>query len=331
MSIYHYRYLFGPVLSRRLGFSLGLDVTPMKTCTFNCVYCQLGRTTHQTIARREYVPPAEVMAELADYLAKEDRADYVTFSGSGEPTLHSKLGEMIVRAKQMSEIPVAVLTCSALINDAQVRRELACADVILPSLDAASPGTFDAINRPHGRLVFADMIEGLKRLRREYSGRIWLEIMMVKGVNDGAEEVAMLRQAVSEIKPDKVHLNTVVRPPAESDALALSETELQALQREFGPPAEIIAPWPSPSTLTFENRLMPEALNLIARHPSSLDEISSYLNCSAEIVAIVLNSLLETGEVERHLYQGKTFYAAAASRDLKNRKKVQNMPFASQA
>lgn len=313
MSAQQYRYLFGPVLSRRLGLSLGLDVTPMKTCAFNCVYCQLGRTTHQTIARKEYVPAAAVMAELADYLAREGRADYLTFSGSGEPTLHSRLGEMILQAKQLSDIPVAVLTCSALISDPQVRRELAGADVLLPSLDAASPRTFEALNRPHGGLSLPEIIEGLKCLRREYSGRIWLEIMVVKGINDGAAEVALLRQALAEIKPDKVHLNTVVRPPAESGVLPLSETEMRTLQKELGAPAEIIASWPSPATPSFEKHMLPEALGLIARHPATLQEIAGYLNCRAEAAATMLEALLEAGAVERRKHRGRDFYAAPAN------------------
>jgi wyosine [tRNA(Phe)-imidazoG37] synthetase (radical SAM superfamily) len=315
MPAHKYRHLFGPVLSRRLGYSLGLDVTPLKTCTYNCIYCQLGRTTLQTIERKEYVPAAEVMAELADYVANEGQADYITFSGSGEPTLHSKLGEMITKAKGLSTIPVAVLTCGALMYDPQVRHELAMADVVLPSVDAASPRIFSAINRPHGRLDLAEIITGLKRFREEYAGKIWLEIMLVRGVNDGAEEVALLRQALDLIKPDKVHLNTVIRPPAESKAGALSEAELQAVQRILGPPAQVIGQRPSPATSSLEHHLMSEALGLIARHPSTLEEISKYLNCTAEQVARVLNALLESGEVERRDHLGRKFYAAVTTHE----------------
>ncbi len=307
-----YRYLFGPVRSRRLGLSLGIDTVPNKTCTFNCVYCQLGRTTYQTILREEYVPANEVMTELADFLEYDGRADYVTFSGSGEPTLHRKLGEMIVRAKRLTNIPVAVLTCSALMYDAQVRHELAQADVILPSLDAASPRTFYAVNRPHGRLYLAEIINGLRQFRAEFSGKIWLEIMLVKGVNDEEEEIALLRRAIAEIQPDKVHLNTVVRPPAEDEAQALSDEELRAVQARLGPPAEVIAERWTAARLSLDSRLISEAVNLIARHPMTLEEISHYMNCKPEIIALMLKGLTDSGMVEARTHRGQVFYIALA-------------------
>lgn len=305
-----YRYLFGPVRSRRLGLSLGIDTVPNKTCTFNCVYCQLGRTTYQTISREEYVPANEVMAELADFLENDGRADYLTFSGSGEPTLNCKLGEMIARAKRLTNIPVAVLTCSALMSDAQVRHELAQADVILPSLDAASPRTFYAVNRPHGRLYLAEIINGLRQFRAEFSGRIWLEIMLVKGVNDQEEEIALLRRAIAEIQPDKVHLNTVVRPPAEEEVQALSEEELRAVQAKLGPPAEVIAERCTAPRLSLDSRLISEAVNLIARHPMTIEEISYYMNSKPEIIALLLKSLTRSGEVEARMHRGQVFYIA---------------------
>ncbi|MDZ7267706.1 MAG: radical SAM protein [candidate division KSB1 bacterium] len=315
-----YRYLFGPVRSRRLGLSLGIDIVPGKTCTFNCVYCQLGRTTQQTVQREEYVPANEVLTELADFLQHDGRADYLTFSGSGEPTLHRRLGEMIGRAKRLSSIPVAVLTCSALMYDAQVRQELAQADVVLPSLDAASPRTFYAINRPHGRLYLAEIIHGLRQFRAEYSGKIWLEIMLVKGVNDGAEEIALLRRAIAEIRPDKVHLNTVVRPPAEDEAQPLSEEELRAVQAMIGPPAEVMAERPTAPRTSLDNHLISEAVNLIARHPMTLEEIAHYMNCKPEIIALMLKGLTETGEVEARTHRGRVFYIALTAEKARSRR-----------
>lgn len=310
-----YRYLFGPVRSRRLGLSLGIDVVPNKTCTFNCVYCQLGRTTYQTVRRDEYVSADEVMAEVEAFLESDGRADYLTFSGSGEPTLHSKLGEMIARTKRLTKIPVAVLTCSALMDDAQVRRELAQAAVILPSLDAASPKAFYAINRPHGRLYLAEIVNGLKHLRDEYTGQIWLEIMMVKGVNDNEDEIALLRRAIAEIRPDKVHLNTVVRPPAEGEAQALSDEELRLVQARLGAPAEVIAERASAPAHSLDNRLIAEALQLIARHPLTLEEISNYMNCKPEIIQVMLQALLEADEVKVRDHRGRQFYVAALEED----------------
>jgi wyosine [tRNA(Phe)-imidazoG37] synthetase (radical SAM superfamily) len=307
-----HRYLFGPVHSRRLGFSLGIDVVPAKTCTFNCIFCQLGHTTHQTIERKEYVPAAEVMAELKKYLAKGDHAEYLTFSGSGEPTLHSKLGEMIAQTKQMTKIPVAVLTCGALLYDSQVRRELALADVVLPSLSAALPATFQAINRPHGMLHLDAIINGLKTFRKEYRGQIWLEAMLVKGLNDSAQEMARLREVIAEIKPDKVHLNTVVRPPAETDIEPLAEAELRELQAQLGANVEIIAGRPEMPAPSVGHLVVHDLLQLLARHPATLSEISESLNCKHEIISLVLNALMESGTVEEREHLGKKFYKKTA-------------------
>ncbi len=308
LSSGEYHHVFGPVQSRRLGKSLGIDVVPLKTCTFNCIFCQLGRTTHQTIERKEYVPTMAVMAELKDYLNNGGKADYISFSGSGEPTLHSKLGEMIARTKQMSKIPVAVLTCSALLYDPQVRRELALADVVLASLNTASPETFRLINRPHGKLNLPEIIDGLKRLRREYRGEIWLEIMFVKGLNDNVQEIALLHDAIAAIRPDKVHLNTVVRPPAESQVQALSATQLRELQTHLGANVEVIAerpdrPEPSVGFLVVDN-----LMRLIARHPATLEEIAGSMNCKYEILRPVLQALTTAGAVEVREHRGKKFY-----------------------
>jgi wyosine [tRNA(Phe)-imidazoG37] synthetase (radical SAM superfamily) len=305
-----YRYLFGPVHSRRLGLSLGIDVVPMKTCTFNCIYCQLGRTSHQTLKRDEYVPVDDVMAELTAYLEQGGSADYLTFSGSGEPTLHSKLGEMIAQTKKMSKIPAAVLTCGALLFDPQVRKELLAADVVLPSLNAAFAKTFRLINRPHGQLQFAEIFDGLRRFRREYRGKIWLEVMLVKGINDNANEIAALRTAIGEIKPDKVHLNTVVRPPSEIEAKALTAAELRAIQNVLGPPAEVIAERAVVSKPASEKYLMDEIAELLARHPVTLDEIAAQANNEPQKVGSVLQTLLETGAIEIRWHEGKKFFIA---------------------
>ena len=304
------RYLFGPVLSRRLGRSLGIDVVPMKTCTYNCIYCQLGRTQRQTLERREYVPTGEVLAELSGFLESGGQADYLTFSGSGEPTLHSKLGEMIAAAKRMSTIPVAVLTCGALLFDPQVRQDLALADVILPSLDAASPEKFHAINRPHGKLSLPTIIEGLTLLRKQYHGEIWLEIMLVKGLNDGAEEITLLRQAIARIKPDKVHLNTIVRPPAEAQWQPLSPAELEALRARFGPRAEIVASHAIDSELAEGNHLVARIVQLLTRHPATFEDIHGSVKCDRDRLLLLLRELTTNATLHTRCHQGKTFYVA---------------------
>lgn len=304
------KYLFGPVPSRRLGRSLGIDVVPRKTCTYNCIYCQLGPTTFQTLQREEYVPVAEIMSEVKNFLAEGGAADYLTFSGSGEPTLHSKLGEMITQTKRLTKIPIAVLTCGALMADAQVRADLAQADVVLPSLDAALPKTFHDLNRPHGKLCLAEIVNGFKLFRAEYRGQIWLEIMFVKNVNDGAEDLALLRQAVAEIAPDKVQLNTVVRPPADATAQPLSAAELEAIATFLGPTAEVIATQTRASGYEREQNLVPQLLTTLAQHPLTLPEIGGYMQCKQEVVWWLLQALIEEGVVEVRQHFGKKFYVA---------------------
>lgn len=306
------RYLFGPVHSRRLGLSLGIDVVPLKTCTFNCIYCQLGHTTQQTLKRAAYVPSNEVMAELTAYLEHGGKADYLTFSGSGEPTLHSKLGEMIAQTRQMSKIPVALLTCGALLFDPQVRKDLLAADVVLPSLNSASAKTFQLINRPHGKLHLNEIFDGLRRFRREYRGQIWLEIMLVKGLNDNANEIAALRTAIAEIKPDKVHLNTVIRPPAETEAKSLTEAELRAIRNALGPPAEVIAEYHAVSPAPAQGHFLNEIVELLERHPATLPEMAKYANMEHARIERMLASLVAAGHVTVYQHHNQTFYRANA-------------------
>jgi wyosine [tRNA(Phe)-imidazoG37] synthetase (radical SAM superfamily) len=211
-------HLFGPVPSRRLGRSLGLDITPYKTCTFDCVYCQLGRTTNKTVQRREYIAKDSILHELRDFLAEGGAdTDYITFAGSGEPTLHSGIGEMINAIKTLTDIPVAVITNGSLLFREDVRDDLLNADLVLPSLDAATTSVFRAVNQPHESLSVDRIIEGLRMFREVFRGEFWLEVMFVRGVNDGTDEIAALSDAISVIDPDRVQLNTVVRPPCEEE------------------------------------------------------------------------------------------------------------------
>ena len=232
--------VFGPKHSRRLGRSLAVDVVHRKTCPLDCIYCELGRTDHLTIERKEYVRAEEVLEELRSVLNEmTDGIDHITLSASGEPTLNSRLGEIIRRIKEMTTIPVAVLTNGVLFYREDVRRDVAEADIVLPSLDAASDHVFEAVNRPHGRLDLDDLGAGLVAFRREYTGQIWLEILLVKGINDTMEELAMLKTAVDRIRPDIIHLNTVVRPPAENRAGRLEVEELRKIRRYFGPTCRV--------------------------------------------------------------------------------------------
>ena len=236
-----YRYVFGPVHSRRMGYSLGIDPLPRKTCSMDCVYCEVGRTDRWTMERREWIPADDILAEVEQKLTEGHRVDVVTFSGSGEPVLHSRLGEMIDRIHGITDIPVCVLTNGSHMHDPQVRAELARAEIVAPSLDAVSPEVFERINKPHPDLRVEDVIEGLKDFRTEYGGEIWLEILFVKGINDGEDEIGRLVEAATAIRPDRIHLNTVVRPPAYGDIAGLAPERLEEIRKLFGPTAEVVS------------------------------------------------------------------------------------------
>lgn len=216
---------------------MGVDIIPSKTCTLDCIYCQVGRTMCKAIERKEYVAPDEILDELKEVLKSGIRIDYITLSGNGEPTLNSKLGEIIKGIKGISSLPVAVITNGTLLTDRNVREELLSADLVMPSLDAATQKTFQKIDRPHPSLKIENIIEGMVEFRKIYpirspakdtmagspniksgltsngaSGQIWLEIMLVEGINDNQDELNALKTAVEKIEPDKVQLNTPVRP-----------------------------------------------------------------------------------------------------------------------
>ena len=176
--------IFGPVPSRRLGFSLGVDTIPFKTCSLDCIYCQLGRTTNKTIERKEYIAGENILREIEEILKRKKKIDYITFSGSGEPTLNSRMEEMITQIKRLTSIPVAILTNGTLLYQPRMREELMEADLVIPSLDAVSEEVFEKINRPHHKLKINEVIKGINTFSQEFRGKIWLEIMLVKGVND---------------------------------------------------------------------------------------------------------------------------------------------------
>ena len=236
------KHIFGPVPSRRFGHSLGVDIIPLKYCTLDCIYCQLGRTTHLTVTRKKYSPVKSVLNELKKVLKlKSNRAkiDCITFSGSGEPTLNSNIGKMISEIKKISNVPVVVLTNGTLLFRQDVKNDLLQADIVAPSLDGIP--SFQKIDRPHKSLDIEKIIDGLEQFRKAYKGKIWLEILFVKDINDSQYEIESLKEAIAKIKPDKIHLNTVVRPSAEDYAKPLGRKKLLEIRKFFGKNCEIIS------------------------------------------------------------------------------------------
>ena len=305
-----YNTLFGPVPSRRLGISLGIDLVPMKTCTLNCIYCECGKTSHLTLERKEYVSFETVKKELTHYLAHHARPDYITFSGSGEPTLNSKIGDVIRFLKeQVPDVPVAILTNSTLFTQKQVRSDIKNAKVVIPSLDAATEKIFKKINRPFPHLHVDKIIDGLIRFRKEYSGKMWLEVFIVPGINDTKEELNILKQVIGKIKPDQVHLNTLDRPGSVSTLRAATREELEHVLDVFQMDnATIVADPPEHKVLLpYRKDTADTILGTIARRPCTSKDLSEILGLQVEEVEIHLKSL-ETDKKIKIVKQKRGFF-----------------------
>jgi wyosine [tRNA(Phe)-imidazoG37] synthetase (radical SAM superfamily) len=308
-------HVFGPVPSRRLGRSLGLDPIPFKTCTYDCVYCQLGRTTHQTLARAPYVPASTLIAELQAWLASGRTADVITLSGSGEPTLNSEIGAIIQWLKQHVSLPVALLTNGALLFQAEVREAIQLVDLLLPSLDAGTPAAFARINRPCPELSLDLLEEGLLAARRECPAAMWLEVMLVAGFNDSAEEMEAIRKIIEGVQPDRVQINTVVRPPAEAYAAAVSQETLAAAREVFGERAEIIAPTRASLAVTEPDRQLAERmLSLLARRPCTLSDLAAPLAIHPNEAAQHLARLLAEGIIRPLPRDDQVYYVLRSLR-----------------
>lgn len=301
-------HIFGPVPSRRLGYSLGIDAVPFKVCTLNCVYCQVGRTSTKTLERKQWISPEPVLSELREALKKEDKIDFITFSGSGEPTLNSTLGLMIGRIKEMTAIPVAVLTNGTLFYLPEVRRDVMEADVIVPSLDAVTPEVFEKINRPHPSLDIAQIVEGLKLLRHEFHGQIWLEVMVVKGINDSIEELKKLGSVISEINPDKVQINSVFRPAVEQHIESARMESLELAKVLFGDKAEIIEEFRGERHSAVVDDIKGSIVQLLKRRPSTMGDISKSMGIHESVASQYIGMLIKEGRIKETIHQGVKFY-----------------------
>ncbi len=329
-------FVYGPVPSRRLGLSLGINIVPFKTCTIDCIYCQCGKTTKKTLERCSFFPVNDILAAVRAAInergqgVKDSRTpvrtpepsnprtpepiSFLTFSGEGEPTINQDIGRIIRRLKREFSIPVAVITNSTLLTDPRVRRDLYAADLVVPSLDAADQRNFARVDRNHRDLRVADIVEGLKLFRRGYRGKIWLEIMLVKDVNDSVEHVVALRKAAWEIEPDRVQLNTVVRPPAEKSAKPVSRDDLEQIQCLFGPNTDIIGEAKSKvrSRKSKVSNRPDEAIvaTVQGRPVTELDLVCSLGIAPREIEA-ALQRLLRVKRIRRVSYSNETFYEPA--------------------
>lgn len=299
-------HIFGPVPSRRLGRSLGVDLVPPKTCSYDCIYCQLGRTTCRTTERKEYVSLDGVLAELERKLSS--KPDYITLSGSGEPTLFSRTGELIDQIKTMTDVPVAVLTNGSLLWKKEVREQLMKADLVIPSLDAGDEGMFRLINRPCKDVSFSTVLTGLIDFRREFRGAYWLEVFVLFAHTVVKTRLGELIRCVGRIGPDRVQLNTVTRPPAESFAMGVSGERLHELARQFDPPAEVIADFRDIHGLTEFAASREDILGLLRRRPCSIDDMAQGLGIHPNEVVKHIEYLDANGLLELTQVEGRLFY-----------------------
>lgn len=305
-SISGRKYIFGPVPSRRLGRSMGIDLVPFKTCTYDCIYCQLGKTTNKTIQRKEWVPLDEIMSQLKDKLCLEP--DYITLSGSGEPTLFSKCRELIDKIKEITTIPVAVLTNGSLLWLQEVRKSLLEADLVIPSLDAGSNHLFQYVNRPHRDISFSKMVEGLVKFRDEYKGKYWLEVFLLAGVTTPEEEIKKLQTCINSIRPDKVQVNTVTRPPAETFAEPVQKERLKNLAVQLFDRSEVIADYKSVHKKQEFVSQREDVLSLLQRRPCSVEDIAAGLGLHRNAVIKYIEELLLDGKIEAKLQNQHLYY-----------------------
>lgn len=306
-----YKYLFGPVPSRRLGMSLGVDLVPKKVCSLDCVYCEAGKTTKLTTERMEYVKTENIIGELTDYFLNNPDPDYITFSGYGEPTLNLAIGEVLDFIKQNKpDIPVAVLTNGTLFGDEIVRQSILKADLVLPSLDAATEAVFRKINRPPDSLMFDDYIQGLIDFSREFSGKIWLEIFILPDYNDSEEELAALKEIIVQIKPDSIQLNTLDRPGTVADLRGATRAELQRVV-DFWQMDNVIIIAASPERKkirSYRTDTESAILETIARRPCTVDDLAKILGLHINEVNKYLDVLEAEQKIETTKQERGYFY-----------------------
>ncbi len=295
-----YKFLFGPVPSRRLGMSLGVDLVPKKVCSLDCAYCEVGKTTKLTLKRKEYIKYDKVKEELLKYFKDNPDPDFITFSGSGEPTLNIFIGEILHFIKQHKKnIPVAVLTNGTLLYDKNVREAIMDADVVLPSLDAATENAFKKINRPAKDLDINKYIQGLIDFRKEFKGKIWLEVFILPGYNDSEEELTELKKAIMKIKPDSVQLNTLDRPGTVSDLKGATKEELQKIADFWKlDNVEIIhSSQERRQIASYRTDMETAILETIARRPCTLDDLTKILGLHINEINKYLDVLESEGKI----------------------------------
>ncbi|MBN2483933.1 MAG: radical SAM protein [Candidatus Omnitrophica bacterium] len=304
------KYCYGPVLSRRLGVSLGIDIVPAKKCSFDCVYCQIGSTTEKTLRRFAYVDASILKKEISGVFAEKPKIDYITLAGSGEPTLHKSLDKIIALLKKTSgySVPVCVITNSSLLYRKTVRRELMNADLIIPSLDTVTPSIFKKLNRPPREITVKKIVGGLMKLRKEFTGKIWLEIMLVAGLNDTEVEAGRLKKAIDLIKPDKVQVNLPVRPPAAKIEVP-SPGKVKRFVEVIGGDVQVVD---NRIRITGASRIARKiekgVIELLRRRPATHHELKNSFGLDINEINRAIQMLIKTRKIKEIEQYGKKYF-----------------------
>lgn len=307
MTQQSFRHLFGPVPSRRLGRSLGIDLTPFKTCSYDCIFCQLGRTTNKTSERREYVPVQEVIDELTAWFQSGADAEFITLAGSGEPTINSGFGRVIDYIHSVSKIPVALLTNGSLLFYPEVCQQAAKADLVKVSMSVYDQASLEQINRPAPGIAFEAMLAGQQAFRTNFKGKLWVEVFLIQDMNTSAEAIARIAELVKSLRADKVQLNTAVRPPCESFVQAIGKQSLHELAEHFTPKAEVIAEFSSDSSASIK-ATEKDILATLERRPCTLDQLCAVFGLHRNEASKYIGKLLRTGQIVEQRKADQVYY-----------------------
>lgn len=297
-------YVFGPVASRRLGVSLGVDLVRPKTCPLDCVYCEAGATTRLTMERREYVPVDEVVRELDAVLSQHPKLDYVTFSGSGEPTLNSRIGDVVRFVKtRYPEYRLCLLTNAMLFGDAKLIEEIAQVDLVVPSLDGSDAAEFLKINRPVAEFSFDKFVADLVRYTHGTRSRVNLELFIVPGVNDSDASIARFVELVRKMRLDLVQLNTLDRPGTEKSIVPSTPENTRRFISALAPvvPVEAVGVFrykaPRPGAAFTASEGQRRILEFITRRPATLPDLALALDLPEAEVSKFLDGLFDAGKI----------------------------------
>ncbi len=308
-----YKYIFGPVPSRRLGMSLGIDLVPKKICTFDCIYCECGKTTDKTINRKEFFPLNDILNEIKHYLNNNDFPDFITFSGNGEPLLYSGIDNIITFIKNnYPNLKIALLTNSYFLTNKDIREAVKECDVVLPSLDSANQKTFEIIDRPYSTIKVENIINGLIEFRKEYKGEIWLEIFILPKINDNENEIMLLKQAINQIKPNRVQLNTLDRPGAEQNIEKVSKEMLEHIAMQLNyKNTEIISKYKSRKEIkSYKEDIENTILQTISRRPCTMEDLEEILGIKSMEINKYIDILIKEKKIEFYLQERGTFFKA---------------------